>query len=60
MSSPYLRDFSLLARILAMRKEQVARLEERREQLSQVRRWRPWRSSPSIRSKRQGKPSRGP
>jgi len=43
MSSPYPRDFSLLARILAMRKEQVAKLEERREQLTQVRRWRPWR-----------------
>jgi hypothetical protein len=36
MSSPYPRDFSLPARILAMREEQVARLEERREQLKQV------------------------
>jgi len=32
MSSPYPRDFGLLAKILAMRKEQVGRLEERREQ----------------------------
>ena len=33
------RDFDLLARILAMRGEQLAKLEERRERLSKARRW---------------------
>ena len=44
MSSPYPRDFSLLARILAMRKERLARLQEqfaklreRRERLKRKR-----------------------
>ncbi|MFO7898938.1 MAG: hypothetical protein R6V58_07745 [Planctomycetota bacterium] len=40
MSSPNARDFNLLARILAMRKEQLARLEERRERLKKARRSR--------------------
>jgi hypothetical protein len=53
MSSLYPRDFSLLARILAMREEQVTKLEERREQLTQVRSWRPWRLSSSTRPRRQ-------
>jgi len=45
MSSPYPRDWSLLASILAMRKEQLARLEEQRERLQQrsrrLRQWQP-------------------
>ena len=40
MSSPYARDFNLLAKILAMRDEQLARLEARRERSKQVRGWR--------------------
>ncbi len=41
MCSVYGRDFSLLARIQAMRKAQAARLEDRRERMKQRRRWRP-------------------
>jgi len=40
MSGPYARDFNLLAKILAMRKDQLARLDERRERLKKARRWR--------------------
>jgi len=40
MCSVYGRDFSLLARIQAMRKARAARLEDQRERLKQRRRWR--------------------
>ena len=39
MSGLYPRDFDVLARILAMREQQLAKLEERRERLSKARRW---------------------
>ena len=40
MSSPYPRDFSLLAKIQAMREEEIAKLAEQRERLEKMRRWR--------------------
>jgi len=40
MSSPYPRDSALLARLQAMRQEQLAKLEERRERFKASRRWR--------------------
>jgi hypothetical protein len=40
MSSPYARDFSLLARLQDMRAQELARLEEREERFKASRRWR--------------------
>ena len=39
MSGLYPRDFDVLARILAMREQQLAKLEEKRGRQWMVRRW---------------------
>ena len=41
MSSLYPRDSSLLERIDAMRKEQLRKLDERRERMKRTSTWRP-------------------